>query len=67
MVDDPKRMLFQLPSSEVNMFCLRKTFAIILRVMNCDFMHLVNSIRKTKNKAQQKWSLTLEHFVNKGF
>ena len=51
VADDPKRLSFQLTSSEVSIFCLRYTFVIILRVNNCracDFMNLDVNIRKTK-------------------
>ena len=35
VVNDPKRLSFQLTSSGVNMFCLRQTFAIIIRFKYC--------------------------------
>ena len=53
MVDDPKRLSFQLTSSEVIIFA----FAIILRVKNCrtcDFVYLVDKIRKIKSKTHKK-------------
>ena len=56
VVDDLKRLSFQLTSSEVNIFCLRWTFAIILRVKYsriCDFVYLVDRIIKAKKKTQK--------------
>ena len=57
VVDDLKRLSFQLTSSEVNIFCLRWTFAIILRVKYCricDFVYLVDKIIKAKKHTKRQ-------------
>ena len=51
VVNDPKRMSFQFTPSKVNIFCLRSTFTINLWFKDCrtcDFVHLVDRVRKTK-------------------